>query len=94
VRRYVRAAGCLARGRADRKDAPGPEGLDDLDGAFAAAWWDGEKRRLTLIRDPFGVRSLYYTEHRGVFYFASELKQLSRCRASLRSSITRRSTSI
>jgi asparagine synthase (glutamine-hydrolysing) len=50
--------------------------LDDLDGAFAAAWWDGERRCLTLIRDPFGVRSLYYVEHGGVFYFASELKQL------------------
>lgn len=51
-------------------------GLDSLDGAFAAAWWDGEQKRLTLIRDPFGVRSLYYAEHNGVFYFASELKQL------------------
>ena len=28
------------------------------------------------MRDPFGVRSLYYVEHDGVFYFASELKQL------------------
>ena len=55
---------------------PGPDGLDTLDGAFAAALWDGESRRLTLVRDPFGVRSLYYLEHRGVFYFASELKQL------------------
>jgi len=55
---------------------PGPDGLDALDGAFAGAWWDGERRRLTLVRDPFGVRSLYYVEHRGVFYFASELKQL------------------
>jgi asparagine synthase (glutamine-hydrolysing) len=57
---------------------PGPEGLDTLDGAFAAAWWDGERRRLTLVRDPFGVRSLYYVDHGGVFYFASELKQLLR----------------
>src|SRR5262245_12090419 len=55
---------------------PGPDGLDLLDGAFAGAWWDGERRRLTLVRDPFGVRSLYHVEHRGVFYFASELKQL------------------
>jgi asparagine synthase (glutamine-hydrolysing) len=55
---------------------PGPDGLDTLDGAFAGAWWDGERRRLVLVRDPFGVRSLYYVEHRGVFYFASELKQL------------------
>ena len=51
-------------------------GLDSLDGAFAAAWWDGERRRLTLIRDPFGNRSLYLCEHAGVFYFASEVKQL------------------
>jgi asparagine synthase (glutamine-hydrolysing) len=55
---------------------PGPGGLDTLDGAFGAAWWDGARQRLTLIRDPFGVRSLYYTEHNGIFYFASELKQL------------------
>jgi asparagine synthase (glutamine-hydrolysing) len=54
----------------------GADGLADLDGAFAAAWWDGDARRLTLLRDPFGVRSLYYAEHQGVFYFASEIKQL------------------
>jgi asparagine synthase (glutamine-hydrolysing) len=51
-------------------------GLATLDGAFAGAWWDGEQHRLTLVRDPFGVRSLYYVEHGGTFYFASELKQL------------------
>jgi asparagine synthase (glutamine-hydrolysing) len=50
--------------------------VDTLDGAFAAGWWDGERRRLTLVRDPFGVRSLYYTDSNGVLYFASELKQL------------------
>lgn len=45
-----------------------------LDGAFAAASWDGET--LTLIRDPFGIRSLYWTERDGTLYFATELKQL------------------
>lgn len=50
--------------------------LANLDGAFAAACWDGDRARLTLIRDPFGVRSLYYVEHAGAFWFASELKQL------------------
>ena len=50
--------------------------LSTLDGAFAAALWDPRTRSLTLLRDPFGVRSLYYIEHRGTFYFASELKQL------------------
>jgi asparagine synthase (glutamine-hydrolysing) len=50
--------------------------LADLDGAFGAAWWDERAQRLTLIRDPFGVRSLYYVQHDSVFYFATELKQL------------------
>src|SRR4051812_1983494 len=43
----------------------GPQRLDDLDGAFSCAWWDGQ--RLTLLRDPFGVRSLYHVQHHGVF---------------------------
>ncbi len=50
--------------------------LSKLDGAFAFAHWDIAERVLTLGRDPFGVRSLYYLEHRGTFYFATELKQL------------------
>ncbi|MFO1524855.1 MAG: asparagine synthase-related protein [Turneriella sp.] len=52
------------------------QSLRSLDGAFAAAMWNAEANSLTLIRDPFGIRSLYYAERSGVFYFASELKQL------------------
>jgi len=48
--------------------------LATVDGAFAAAWWDGT--RLTLVRDPFGVRSLYTAAVGDTLYFASELKQL------------------
>src|SRR5438105_6612220 len=50
--------------------------LDVLDGAFGAALWSGKSRRLTLVRDPFGVRSLYFTSLGGVTWFATELKQL------------------
>ncbi len=50
--------------------------LEALDGAFSAAHWDAKARTLTLLRDPFGVRSLYYVQHAGTFYFATELKQL------------------
>jgi asparagine synthase (glutamine-hydrolysing) len=50
--------------------------LAELDGAFAAACWDASARRLQLVRDPFGLRSLYYVQHRGALFFASELKQL------------------
>lgn len=51
-------------------------GLARLDGAFAGAVWDAASGTLQLIRDPFGVRSLYYVTHAGTLYFASELKQL------------------
>jgi asparagine synthase (glutamine-hydrolysing) len=54
----------------------GNRDLGTVDGAFAFAHWDESTRALTLGRDPFGVRSLYYLEHRGAFYFATELKQL------------------
>jgi asparagine synthase (glutamine-hydrolysing) len=60
----------------DRLARPNLEGLNDLDGAFGAARWDAQARTLTLIRDPFGVRSLYWIEHARTFYFATELKQL------------------
>src|SRR3954463_7855451 len=37
-----------------------PPRFDGLDGAFAFAHWDKQARVLTLGRDCFGVRSLYY----------------------------------
>ena len=46
-----------------------------LDGAFAAARWDGVE--LTLLRDPFGVRPLYWAQVGDTLWFASELKQLA-----------------
>lgn len=49
---------------------------DRLDGSFAAAVWDADDERLSLVGDPFGLRSLCFVEHRGVLYFASEIKQL------------------
>lgn len=52
------------------------EGRASIDGAFAAAWTDQEGTRLRLMRDPFGVRSLYYFITKDAVYFASELKQL------------------
>jgi asparagine synthase (glutamine-hydrolysing) len=50
--------------------------LAEIDGAFAFARYDEDTHELELVRDPFGVRSLYYVEHAGRFYFATELKQL------------------
>lgn len=54
------------------------ETLPRLNGMFAFALWDGQSRRLTLARDRFGEKPLYYAWHNGVFLFGSELKALMR----------------
>src|SRR5262249_14645608 len=66
----------LIAASADQGPADLAAAFADLDGAFGAACWDETRRRLSLLRDPFGVRSLYYVEQKGTLYFATELKQL------------------
>jgi asparagine synthase (glutamine-hydrolysing) len=56
------------------------EGLDALrrfNGQFAFAWWEPGPRRLTLVRDRFGVRPLHYAlAGDGTLIFGSEAKAL------------------
>lgn len=47
-----------------------------LNGMFAIALWDERKQTLILIRDRCGKKPLYYYEHHGQLYFASEPKAL------------------
>lgn len=47
-----------------------------LEGMFAVAIWDGQLRRLTLARDPLGIKPLYLSQQAGGLSFASELKAL------------------
>ena len=54
----------------------GPQFLDDLNGDFAFALWDERQQRLMLARDRMGVRPLFYAEHEGTLFFASEIKAL------------------
>jgi asparagine synthase (glutamine-hydrolysing) len=56
----------------------GPRFAERLRGMFAVAVWDGERRRLVLARDRFGIKPLYYRDGPGDFAFASELKALRR----------------
>ncbi len=51
--------------------------LDRLNGQFAFAWWQPARRRLTLVRDRFGVRPLHYALlGDGTLVFGSEAKAL------------------
>jgi asparagine synthase (glutamine-hydrolysing) len=57
-----------------RKD--GLVALRRLRGMFAFGVWDKAHKRLTLARDPIGIKPLYWAEHDGKLYFASELRAL------------------
>lgn len=51
--------------------------LDRLNGQYAFAWWEPARRRLTLVRDRFGVRPLHWARlPDGGIAFGSECKAL------------------
>lgn len=50
--------------------------LDRLEGMFAFAILDHEQRTLSLVRDPFGIKPLFYTHLADRFVFNSELTGL------------------
>lgn len=52
--------------------------LARADGMFALALWDAKAKTLTLARDRFGEKPLYWGRSNGVVLFGSELKALRR----------------
>jgi len=47
-----------------------------LNGQWAFAIWDNQRRRLFLSRDRLGVRPLFYTQSNKTFIFGSEIKAI------------------
>ncbi len=54
----------------------GVQSLNKLNGQFAIAIWDREKKELFLARDRVGIRPLFYSNVKNRLVFASEMKAL------------------
>ena len=82
IRKDLIARGHQFRTRTDTEvlvhlyEDEGERFLHKLRGMFAFAIWDRKAHRLLLARDHFGQKPLFYTESRGHFAFASEVKAL------------------
>jgi len=50
--------------------------LREFRGMFAFAIWDARQHQLFLVRDPMGIKPLYYYSSENTFLFASELRTL------------------
>ncbi len=54
----------------------GPQGLSEVDGMFALAWWNPVDQSLLLARDRAGEKPLFYLEMDAEVWFASEVQAL------------------
>ena len=54
----------------------GPDCLLRFNGMWAFALWDNAHQTLFCARDRFGVKPFYYALYNGVFFLASEIKQI------------------
>jgi len=57
----------------------GEDCVENLNGQWAFAIWDNQRRRLFLSRDRLGVRPLFYTQAKNTFVFGSEIKAIFAC---------------
>lgn len=82
IRQELTALGSTFRGASDTEvlleayKRWGEKCLSKLDGMWAFAIWDRQRREMFLSRDRFGEKPLYYGSQGQVTFFASEVKAL------------------
>lgn len=82
LRTELQALGHLFRSRSDTEVLLaawaqwGVKALGRLNGMFAFAVWDRVDRTLTLVRDRYGIKPLYYAQVGNAFLFGSEVKAI------------------
>jgi len=54
----------------------GEEMVHDLRGMFAFALWDEKKQAMLLVRDPYGIKPLYYADDGWTLRLASQVKAI------------------
>ena len=82
IQRELSSAGHRLRTRSDSEIALhlyedlGPQCLHRLRGEYAFVLWDEAQQRVFAARDRFGIKPLFFAQHDGALYFASEVKAL------------------
>lgn len=82
ITRELKMRGHVFRTRSDSEIAlhlfeeSGARCLESLRGEFAFVIWDEQNKSLFAARDRFGIKPLFYAEHEGCVYLASEVKAL------------------
>ena len=82
IQRRLEAHGHRLRTRSDSEIAlhlyedVGTHCLHELRGEFALVLWDSAHQTLFAARDRFGIKPLFFAEHEGTLYLASEVKAL------------------
>ena len=54
----------------------GVQALDNIRGMFSFAVWDVVESKLTLVRDPLGIKPLFFSHNSNSLAFASEIRAL------------------
>ena len=54
----------------------GLDGINKLEGMWSFCWFNESSNTLTLCRDRFGEKPLFYFEEKGSIYFGSEIKSI------------------